>query len=356
MRRLGKKTVAAGGAAVLGAGVLVGLSTLAWGDLPEAPPSDTPEFRELLAGACGSTKGEVEGIKKYRWHTGKGKNWSPVEADGCEFTVKSERIEHNVHTKYPGDWRLANVWNCGQTSGNTVSRMIQNQKGDEYETNWSVGLSVEAGLFDIFSVGFQASTGGAYRAGTWTWEATTLQVSPGYVGWLEASQDLRVVSGDFKLNFPHTLRDHYFWYLQNYEVKTPTGEGTQFAQFRALTDAEIRANCPGWDWSKPDPRKEGGQDNRIIGNTGDTPHDGGQNTGDTPANVAPTNVAPTNVAPTSGGGQNAGAPAPAEWKPQASYSLGDKVTFDGVVYECLRAHQADAGWQPTKTPELWRRL
>ncbi|MEU8122632.1 carbohydrate-binding protein [Spirillospora sp. NPDC049024] len=325
MGRRGKKAVAAGGAAVLGAGVLVGLSTFAWGDLPEVPEEGTQEFVDMLAGVCGSTKGEIEGIKKYRWHTGSGGDWSPVEADGCEFTVKEERTEQNVHKKYPGDWRSANVWNCSQTEGNKVTKQYQDTRVDLYDINWSVGASVSAGLFDIFTVGFEASTGGAYQTGTWIWEGTTIDVLPGYVGWLESSQNLKVVKGDFKLNFPHRLRDHYFWYLNDFEVKTPTGEGTTFAQFRPLTDDEIRQNCPEWDWSKPDPRKNGNGDN------------GGENGGG------------------DGGGENNDPKIPA-WEAQKYYSLGEKVTFDGVTYECIRAHQAAPGWEPAKTPDLWRRL
>ena len=89
MRKSGQKAIAIGGSAALGVGVLVGVSTVAWAKLPEAPEEGTQEFVEMLANLCGETKGDIDGAKKYRWHTGDGDNWEPVTADGCEFTVDS---------------------------------------------------------------------------------------------------------------------------------------------------------------------------------------------------------------------------------------------------------------------------
>jgi len=339
MRKIGKKAVATGGAAVLGVGVLVGLSATAWGDLPEVPERGTPEFLQMLADLCGETKGEVEGVKHYRWHEGDGDKWEPVTADGCEFQPTEQWTEQNVRKKYPGDWRSAHMWNCSQTEGNKVTKQYQDTRVDLWESNFSFSVSMKANILGVVEAGFEASYGESYQTGTWIWEGTTIEVKPGYVGWLESSQDLKVVKGDFKLNFPHRLRDHYFWYLKNVEVRTPAGEGSTFSQFRPMTDEEIRRNCPDWDWSKPDPRKDdNGDGNNDENDNDDNENDNGDNDNG------------------NGAGGESGDPKIAEWEAQKYYSLGEKVRFDGVTYECIRAHQADPGWEPSKTPDLWRRL
>lgn len=38
------------------------------------------------------------------------------------------------------------------------------------------------------------------------------------------------------------------------------------------------------------------------------------------------------------------------------YEVGARVTYDGVSYQCLQAHQAQGAWQPALTPALWQRV
>ena len=49
-------------------------------------------------------------------------------------------------------------------------------------------------------------------------------------------------------------------------------------------------------------------------------------------------------------------PAGGTWAAGTTYSIGNRVTYNGVNYECQLAHTALTGWEPPNTPALWRRL
>ncbi|MFD9445881.1 carbohydrate-binding protein [Streptomyces sp. NPDC060006] len=56
-----------------------------------------------------------------------------------------------------------------------------------------------------------------------------------------------------------------------------------------------------------------------------------------------------------------GMPAPEDartsgWAAGQVYAVGARVTYDGVTYQCVQAHQAQGVWQPRLTPALWQRL
>ena len=36
-----------------------------------------------------------------------------------------------------------------------------------------------------------------------------------------------------------------------------------------------------------------------------------------------------------------------------SYSIGDRVQYNGVLYKCIQAHTAQSDWTPDVTPALW---
>lgn len=44
------------------------------------------------------------------------------------------------------------------------------------------------------------------------------------------------------------------------------------------------------------------------------------------------------------------------WAAGRVYEVGARVTLDGVSYECLQSHQAQAAWQPAVAPALWQRV
>lgn len=36
-----------------------------------------------------------------------------------------------------------------------------------------------------------------------------------------------------------------------------------------------------------------------------------------------------------------------------SYSVGDRVQYNGTLYKCIQAHTSQADWTPDATPALW---
>jgi chitodextrinase len=44
---------------------------------------------------------------------------------------------------------------------------------------------------------------------------------------------------------------------------------------------------------------------------------------------------------------------PSVWLAGGSYSVGERVTYGGSVYECLQAHTSQVGWEPSAVPALW---
>lgn len=41
------------------------------------------------------------------------------------------------------------------------------------------------------------------------------------------------------------------------------------------------------------------------------------------------------------------------WASSASYSVGDRVQYGGVLYKCVQAHTSQLDWIPSVTPALW---
>ncbi|MDR6227301.1 carbohydrate-binding protein [Desmospora profundinema] len=48
------------------------------------------------------------------------------------------------------------------------------------------------------------------------------------------------------------------------------------------------------------------------------------------------------------------ASAAEQWQPKVAYSKGDRVTYQGSLYECLQAHTSQDGWEPDRVPALWK--
>ena len=75
---------------------------------------------------------------------------------------------------------------------------------------------------------------------------------------------------------------------------------------------------------------------------------GGGGGGGTPTPTPTKTTTPTPV-PT-------GTPVPSgTWKPWTNYKVGDKVTYNGVAYVCIQAHESEPGWEPPNVPALWKR-
>ena len=44
-----------------------------------------------------------------------------------------------------------------------------------------------------------------------------------------------------------------------------------------------------------------------------------------------------------------------EWRPGANYGVGKFVCYRGINYSCIQAHRSQSGWEPYRTPSLWKR-
>jgi chitinase len=44
------------------------------------------------------------------------------------------------------------------------------------------------------------------------------------------------------------------------------------------------------------------------------------------------------------------------WLPNASYRIGDQITYQAKTYVCRQAHNSQADWTPDLTPALWRQV
>jgi chitinase len=42
------------------------------------------------------------------------------------------------------------------------------------------------------------------------------------------------------------------------------------------------------------------------------------------------------------------------WNPSTYYSVGSLVTYNGITYKCIQAHQAQLAWNPAIVPALWQ--
>jgi hypothetical protein len=46
-------------------------------------------------------------------------------------------------------------------------------------------------------------------------------------------------------------------------------------------------------------------------------------------------------------------PVAGEWAPWTAYTIGERVTYQGVEYECRQSHTSQPGWQPPAVLALW---
>lgn len=50
------------------------------------------------------------------------------------------------------------------------------------------------------------------------------------------------------------------------------------------------------------------------------------------------------------------AQAASAWSPNTAYKIGDQVTYNSTLYECIQAHTSLIGWEPSNVPALWRAI
>lgn len=44
------------------------------------------------------------------------------------------------------------------------------------------------------------------------------------------------------------------------------------------------------------------------------------------------------------------------WNESATYSVGNRVRYNDVLYKCLQAHTAQSTWAPMDAPSLWTKV
>ena len=44
------------------------------------------------------------------------------------------------------------------------------------------------------------------------------------------------------------------------------------------------------------------------------------------------------------------------WKSDTAYPTGQRVRYNGTLYKCLTAHTSQADWTPTAAPSLWTKV
>ena len=42
------------------------------------------------------------------------------------------------------------------------------------------------------------------------------------------------------------------------------------------------------------------------------------------------------------------------WRINISYSIGDRVQYQDILYTCIQAHTSQSDWVPALTPALWK--
>lgn len=45
-----------------------------------------------------------------------------------------------------------------------------------------------------------------------------------------------------------------------------------------------------------------------------------------------------------------------KWQLDKTYSVNDRVSYEGILYKCLQAHSAQADWTPAAAVSLWVRV
>lgn len=45
---------------------------------------------------------------------------------------------------------------------------------------------------------------------------------------------------------------------------------------------------------------------------------------------------------------------PDAWQPGVTYAVDDLVTYDGATYRCLQSHTSQVGWHPVAVPAMWQ--
>ncbi|WLW50297.1 hypothetical protein [Streptomyces sp. YU58] len=180
---------------------------------PQSYAADSPSIRELL-NACDS-------------------------ADVCEFHPQS-------YTAYTGPAHQvgSTAYNCAsETNQHTVTWF------DTTSATNSVGVAIEAGVefWKVYKASVEVSYSHSWTTSHTDSETKTLNVRPGYKGWLQRGTAKQKAKGWYELHFGKRYYGHYIWYINNYEAAGWDQDHPQngYVNFKdtVMTSGERAAHC-----------------------------------------------------------------------------------------------------------------
>jgi hypothetical protein len=192
------------------AALTVGASLLA---APQASAEDTPSPRQLLE-AC---------------------DW----ADLCEFHPQS-------YSTYTGPRHQV-----GSTAFNCGSQTNQHRIDWSDTTGSTNSLGVSVAVTAKYWTAFEVSVESTYRH-DWTvshtdTESDTVNIPPGYKGWLERGTAKQQATGWYEIHFPDRYYGHYIWYIHDYQSSGFAGDRPDLGYVNQkdapMTPGERAAHC-----------------------------------------------------------------------------------------------------------------
>ncbi|WP_105968149.1 hypothetical protein [Streptomyces geranii] len=158
------------------------------------------------------------------------------ETDVCEFHPQS-------YTSYIGPIHTVGdlLYNCGRNV-NTTTVNWTDTTGSTNSVGVSLGASME--IEKIFKIEIETTYTHTWLTSHTTGQTTTINVSPGDVGWIKRGTAKQQATGWWEIHFGKRFYGHYIWYINNYKESGPTGKtGFVAPDDRVMTSAERSSHC-----------------------------------------------------------------------------------------------------------------
>ncbi|WP_405814449.1 hypothetical protein OG241_07555 [Streptomyces sp. NBC_01390] len=160
-------------------------------------------------------------------------------ADVCKFHPQS-------YTAYTGPKHQV-----GSTAFNCASEINQ------HTVNWSdttsatntvgVAITATAKFWEVYEASVEVSYSHSWTASHTDSETKTVNVRPGWKGWLERGTSKQKATGWYELHFGKRYYGHYIWYINNYQAAGwdqdhPKNGYVNFKD-KLMTSGERAAHC-----------------------------------------------------------------------------------------------------------------
>ncbi|MEU9173734.1 hypothetical protein AB0D34_39210 [Streptomyces sp. NPDC048420] len=159
-------------------------------------------------------------------------------ADVCKFHPQS-------YTAYTGPAHVIGTpaYNCAhEINPSTVSW------SDTTSATNTVGVSIEASMefWKVYKVSVEASYSHSWTTSHTDTDTKTVNIRPGYKGWLERGTAKQKAKGWYEFHFGKRYYGHYIWYINNYQAAAWDGDhpnnGYVTMKDRPMTSAERAAH------------------------------------------------------------------------------------------------------------------